>query len=284
MKEITSLIYKTLENSNRDWVPKSHYPSSAGFKYKDGTVVGPDILSSFLKWTGVKPSNPPDGPAIMRMRLGDGTHEQIAKLLGNSGIKVMSEVAFKTAVPGLRHQVSGRVDGLLELRPSQLEVLEVKSANEQAMFGKGWGIESNGPKEDHLLQVICYLNNVPGVQRGRILYMSRDTGSMLEYVVEKSGDSYAVDGRAVPELSWSGIVSRWAEIEAAVASGVAPAPDYRAWINEDTGNVMNVKQINGVKHKTHWRVLYDNYRDYTWKNPDNFKYSFNATGVPSGVK
>lgn len=275
MSSLIPLIHKTLEDTNKDFVPQAHYPSSAGFRYSDGSLVGPDILSQYLKFKGIRPSNPPDGPSLMRMKIGDGAHEAVAKVLAKAGIKSVSEVAFKCPIPGLRLPISGRVDSLAELKDGELEVIEVKSAQESGMFGKGWGIRDKGPKEDHILQVICYLNNVPGVKRGRFLYVARDTGSMLEFVIEKSGDSYSINGKPVRELSWSGIVKRWGEIEAAVDLNQPPPPDYRAWLNKN-GDIMSVKTIKGLSYKTPWRIEYDSYRDYVWKNPDNFKYSENA--------
>lgn len=281
MSQLARLIYKTLEETNREFVPKAHYPSSAGFKYADGSVVGPDILSQYLKHTGVKPSNPPDGPAIMRMRLGDGTHTSIATTLAKANVKVMSEVAFKNAVPGLKLPVSGRVDNLIEL-DGDLEVVEVKSTQSNAMFGKGWGLQENGPKEDHILQVICYLQSIPGLKRGRFLYVARDTGQMLEFTMTKIGDSYFINGKPVKELSWAGIVARWSNLEAVVASGVAPEPEYRPWLNKD-GEIMAFKTIKGEKFKTPWRVEYDAYRDFIWKNAANFKYTENfAHGLKAG--
>ena len=144
-------------------------------------------------------------------------------------------------------------------------------------------IKDTGPKADHILQVISYLNAIPGVKRGRFLYVARDTGRMLEFVIEKSGDTYAVDGVQVPELSWAGIIARWARLESILASGIAPAPDYKAWINEKTGEVMGVKTIKGEIYKTPWRVMYDDYRDLIWKDQKNFQYSFNASQGVQGA-
>lgn len=274
MGSLTRLIYKTLEDTNREFVPQAHYPSSASFKYSDGTVIGPDILSQYLKHTGVKPSNPPDGPALLRMRMGDAAHVAIADALGKANVKACPESRFKMSVPGLRLPVSGRVDNLIELG-GELEVVEVKSSQDNAMFGKGWGIADKGPKEDHILQVIAYLNCVPGLKRARFIYVARDNGGMLEFIVDRSGDSYSVNGKPVRELSWAGMVSRWAMLESLVAAKTAPEPDYRPWLNKD-GKIMSVKTIKGVSYKTPWRVSYDAYRDYVWGNPENFKYSENA--------
>jgi hypothetical protein len=283
MTNVSDLILDTLVKTSKDWQPRSHYPSSAGFVYSDGTVIGPDILSSFYKWTGVKPSNPADGPGILKMRLGDATHRALADALAKSGVRVLSETSFKVKPEGLEHEVSGRSDFLIELSGHDLEVVEAKSSQDSMMFGKvgnGWTIRDAGPKADHILQVICYLNCIPGLKRGRFLYVARDTGRMLEFIMERTGqDTYSIDGRPVRELSWSGIISRWAEVERVVKSGIAPAPDYHAWLNKD-GEVMTKKTIKGEDFKTPWRVMYDGYRDLIWKNPENYKYSYNAIGAP----
>lgn len=274
MGRLASLIYKTLEETNREFVPQAHYPSSASFKYADGTTIGPDILSQYLKHTGVRPSNPPDGPSLLRMRLGDGAHTTIADALGKANVKACPEAKFKNAVPGLRLPISGRVDNLIEL-DGELEVIEVKSTGDQAMFGKGWGIESKGPKEDHQLQLICYLQNIPGLKRGRFLYVGRESGAMLEFVMERSGDTYAINGKPVKELSWAGIVARWAELENLVEAKTPPPPDYRPWLKKE-GGIQAIKTIRGVASKTPWRVEYDPFRDHIWLDPANFKYSRNA--------
>src|SRR5271169_4583959 len=113
LNEVRDLILKTLEETNKEWTPIRHYPSSAGFKYSDGRVIGPDILSQFFKWTGVKPSNPADGPGIMKMKLGNGAHDTLASVLQVAGVKVLTETPFRVKPAGLEHEVSGRSDFLI---------------------------------------------------------------------------------------------------------------------------------------------------------------------------
>lgn len=288
---LKEIILDTLVKTAKDWQPKSHYPSSASFKYPDGSTIGPDLLSQYLKWTGVRASNPPSGESIIKMRLGDATHGMLGNVLALADIKCVSESSFKAAIQGLVNPISGRTDFLVELA-QELEVIEAKSTTDSQMFGSDrfgdkFSIGRNGPKPEHKLQMISYLNNIPGVKRGRFLYIARDTGAMLEYVMERvvGKDEYLMDGKPVPYLSWAGIISRWQTLEEAVKTRVAPPPDYRAWINEKTGNVMKVKTINGATFKTDWHVMYDSYRDAIWGNPENFKFSNNVVhpnGVPSG--
>lgn len=272
MKTIKNIIYETLEKNNKQWTPANHNPSSASFKYPDGRVVGKDLLSLYLKWKGVPASNPITASALLRMDMGNAAHDTLAKILNKAGIKHISEVAGKAEIPGLKYKVSYRVDGLLEL-DGDLEVLEVKSSTDQQMFGKGWGIEDKGPKEDHCLQVLCYLNLVPGVKRARLLYISRDSGKMIEYVYSD---------KAIGDLNFAGIVSRWAELESHLISGIEPDPDFKAWLN-DSKEVMDVKQIAGKKYKTAWQVSYDSYKDYIWKNPKNYKHTYNYEFEQKGL-
>lgn len=277
MKNIKSLIYDTLEKDNKDWTPKGHYPSSASFKFDNGDLVGPDLLDGFLKWSGVKPSNPSEASDILRMRLGDGVHSVLAKIFQRCGLKVLNEVSGKVQIEGLKHPISYRTDQLLEV-DGKLIVLEVKSSTEQQMFGRGWGINDKGPKMDHLLQVFCYLELVPLVNSGRLLYIARDSGKMLEYEIEKWGpnDLYYVNQRAVAEVTWEGILNRWRLLEKALEEKKQPDPEYKAWINDKTGEVMDKKTIKGVAYKTDWRVLYSSYKDLIWKDPKNYKFTYNA--------
>lgn len=281
--KVSSLIYDTLEKDNNHWAPKAHYPSSASFKFSSGKLIGPDTLTSYLKWTGVKASNVSDGPGLLRMRLGDGTHNELAKILAKSGIKVLSEVGAKVKIDGLENLVSYRVDHLLEVEKI-IEVLEVKSSQERQMFNPAYGIIRKGPKPDHLLQVICYLNLVPGVSRARLLYIDRSTGGMIEFVITKDGDKYFVDDKAVPELSWLGIVDRWKVLEAALKVKEEPKPEHLAWINDKTGEVMPKKSVNKEEFKTPWRVMYNDYRDHIWKDPKHREHSLNAILEREGIE
>jgi hypothetical protein len=287
--EITPLIYKTLENENKQWSPVNHNPSSAGFVYSDGRVVGPDLLSSYYKWMGIKPTNPSDGKSILRMKLGDGTHMVLAQILAKAGIKAKSEVKGALEIQGLKHKMSYRVDQLYEV-DNLLEVGEIKSTDDDAMFGNQYygGIKEEGVKPDHLLQVICYLNAEPGVKRGRIIYIARDSGEILEFVVEKlDGDRYAVDGKPVPELSFAGIVARWKELETALETKQPPTPSYHAWLKyaEDGSveSIIKIKQINGKKYKSDWRTGFDNYADLIWKDPKNKPFSYNEIFRAKGI-
>lgn len=279
---IKKVIYDTIERENKSYTPTRHNPSSASFKYASGKTIGKDLLELYLKWKGTKPSNPITPQALLRMSLGNGAHDEIAKILAKAGIKAMSEVAGKSSIPGLKSQVSYRVDGLHELE-GDLEVLEVKSSTDQAMFGHGWGIEDTGAKDDHILQVVCYLNLIPGVRRARLLYLSRDSGKMIEFVVTKgSGDYYRLDDKDIPEISFAGIIKRWEALETAVALNVKPDPDYKAWLN-DSGEVMDVKQIKGRRYKTDWQVSYSSFRDLIWKDPDYYKFTYNAEFKEKGL-
>lgn len=283
MKRIKTLVYDTLEKDNKSYVPTAHYPSSASFKFSSGELVGPDMLDQYLKWTGVTPSNPSDSPSLLRMKLGDGVHGVLAKIFSKCGLKVLTETAGRVQIEGLKYPISYRTDQLIEM-DGELIVLEVKSSTEQQMFGKGWGIQDKGPKMDHILQVICYLQLVPMVKAAKLLYIARDTGRMIEYDITNHERGYAVDGKLIPELSWQGIIDRWVRLEKIVADKMQPEPEYKVWINEKTGEVMDKKTIKGEFFKSDWRALYSPYLDLVWKNPDNFKYTYNAQHVLSGYK
>ena len=267
--QIKNIIYDTLEKENKQYLPKNHNPSSASFMFANGKVIGKDLLSQYLRWNGIKPTNPPGPGALLRMKLGDGTHNILSQILSKAGIKSMSEVSGVSTIPELTHPIGYRVDDLHEI-DGELEVLEIKSGTDQNMFGKGWGIEDKGPKEEHLLQVICYLNLVPGVKRARLLYISRDSGQMLEYLIKGENDVYFIDTEKITELNFAGIISRWSVLESHLNTHILPPPDYKVWLNSD-GKVMSVKQIKGIKYKSDWQALYDPYMSLIYENPQNYK-------------
>lgn len=275
MKEITKLVYDTLEKNDGVRIPSAHYPSSASFKYSSGEVIGPDLLNEYLKWTGTTPSNPAGPKGILKMRLGDGTHIVLQKILEKCGVKVLSEVSIKANIPGLKYPISGRVDQLIEIE-GKLLALEIKSTTDQQMYGTKFykGIIDDGPKPDHLLQVLVYLKTFPGVTGGKLLYIARDTGAMIEFDVTLDGpDHLKVNGESVPELNWLGVIERWIELEAALEHKDIPFPEHLAWLN-DKGEVMPVKTIKGKQLKTPWRTLYSSYKDLIWKDPKYIPFAF----------
>lgn len=280
---IKNIIYDTLEADNKQWTPVNHNPSSASFKYSDGHIIGKDLLTLYYKWTNVPPSNPIGPGSLLRMRLGDGTHMILSQILAKAGIKAMSEVAGKFQHPNLKRPISYRVDGLHELK-GDLEVLEVKSTTDQVLLGKGWGIRDTGPKDEHLLQVICYLNLVPGVKRSRLLYISRDSGEMVEFTVNKNiDDSYNVNDLKVPELSFSGIVDRWFKLEQHLESKIEPKPEFKVWLNEEN-ELMPVKQIKGKKYKSDWEATYSPYLNKIYLDPKNYDFvTYNAEFKAKGL-
>lgn len=276
---IKSIIYETLEKENKQFVPQNHNPSSASFKTSTGKIVGKDMLSMYYKWKGVAPSNPSPASSILKMRLGDGVHTVVAGILAKAGIKALAEVGGKFHVATLKRPISYRVDGLHELN-GELEVLEVKSVDEDQIIGRGWGIREKGPKADHLLQCICYFNVVPGVRRIRLLYIARDSGEMEEFILEKvSADSYAVlQGSKILDcpFSFRGITERWGELERALETNIIPPIEFRVWLNEER-EFMKVKQIKGEKFKSQWEALYSPYADMIYKDPKNYQAAtFNA--------
>jgi hypothetical protein len=307
---LTDLIYRTLENENKfKRQQTAHYPSSASYKFVDGTLVGPDLLMQYLKWKGVPPSNPSDAVGLLKMKLGDGAHKELARILNKAeGIRILTELPAKYLAPGLKKEISLRVDHLIEntLLPatdgSRLFILEVKSSMQQQMFAKGWGIKTQGPKLDHLLQVICYIEIIPKTVPGfsdlrsaKLLYVDRGTGGLLEFnIIKATSGHYSVfdsEGKLLPvlenqrveQISFEGIISRWATLEN-LLEGASPIPEYRAWLNESTGEVMDTKTIKGQTYKTPWRVLYSEYKDYIWKNPANYQHSYNALGPVDTIR
>ena len=275
---IKEVIYKTLEQENKSWTPKNHNPSSASFKCSDGKVIGKDLLSLFYKWKGLPATDPPDAKAILKMKAGDANHEMIAKILAKAGIKALAEVGGKVNVPGLKQAIGYRVDGLQELNG---DLLEVKSVGGDQIAGRGWGIRDCGPKLDHLLQCVCYIELVPGVKRVRLLYISRDDGEMEEFVLEHSGAKYQIEqllnGKIIyPEITFAGICDRWAQLEGYLASDVEPLPEFRIWVNEN-GSLMKVKQIKGERYKSDFEAIYSSYFTKIYLDPNNFdKVTYNA--------
>lgn len=282
MLNFPNLIYQTLQDDNLQRKPGGHNPSSASFKYPDGKLIGTDLLTQWLKWREVPYSNAPDGAALFKMRMGDSAHYAISSVLKrNKSLKVLAEqdasfvVGNSKLLPGLTFPITYRLDCLVN-DGNELGIVEVKSTMQQVMYSPGWGLKFTGPKVEHLLQCISYIELAPMVKYVSLVYVDRGSGGMLQFNIEKKGKGYTVDGKPVQDITWEGITSRWKELEVYLKSNEQPPIERSVWINDKTGEVMDVKTIGGQKFKSDWEWLYSSYRDYVWKNPTNFQYTFNA--------
>ena len=244
-----------------------HNPSSASFKYANGTVIGACLRSLYYKANKIVKSNPSDFTGRLQMGFGDGLHSWVLGKLANSKeITLRSEASGRMKIDPLTKEVSYRVDGLVNY-DKQNGCLELK-------FKQGYAVEKRirdkTPDEDSTLQTICYLNTEP-VEWVNLCYAARDSALRAEFQITKQGDVYLQepvipngDRVLLPELCFNGIKARWLELEECLKTFTVPKRDYKVVYN-DFGHIVELRQKNCVKYKSHWRCMYCDWKDYCWK-------------------
>lgn len=245
-----NLIYRQsiAENVRRLRKPR-HYPSSACAVVR-GEFVGKCRRATWFSWKGVAETNPPDAPALFKMRTGDLIHGQLSGLLDRAllaqgyreemlrgdglGDEVEEEGpdgqrgSVTWPFPGLKFPMSGRMDKRF-LSPEGAAV----SAEWKSTYGRGADdVKANGPKIEALLQSYLYLrqDRYP-LDATILLYATRDSGYLYGFWVTLSGEGLRAESMnsskvfEVP-LADGDISGPTAELEGYLGGTEPPPCDY----------------------------------------------------------
>lgn len=278
--KITDLLYDTLGKDERVKRAKvAHYPSSASIIMPNGKVVGTSLIDQFLSWKDVPPSNPPTAQKKLEFMFGDAKHEVIAKILSKANVKAMSEASAKYQHPKLKYPISYRTDNIIEAN-GEVIVVEVKTSEGGYRYIEN--LQNDGPKLGHVLQVVCYLEMVPGARRGKLLYLVSPGPKLIEFEILKTSEGYECDGDLVTGMTFEKIIDRWVSLEDYLHKDVRPDMEFKGWISP-TGTFMKVKTIDHVSYKSDWELDYSAYRDYLILDPNNEKFTYNYEFAQRGV-
>ena len=201
-----NLVYEqTLAEEKLRSKPRSprHYPSSA-CAILAGKFSGHCRRATWYEWRGYEKTNPPDAPALFKMRTGNLIHEMLDGLLERSllekGYKVEhlqlegegrgDEVRSLWQMPGLRYPFSGKLDKRFVSPEGERILAEWKST-----YGRGIDdVKANGPKEEALLQLYIYLRqDAWPVDATILMYAARDSGMLLGYWVTLDGAGLKIE-------------------------------------------------------------------------------------------
>lgn len=254
----------------------NHNPSSASIERADGSISGECLRKLYYRATKATQSEDVNANGVMQMGFGDAIHEWILRKLQKSKeLTIMAEAKGRALVDPLTREISFRLDGLVTY-DGEMGGLELKTTKDRALTDRDWGIRANGPKEDHLLQVICYFETNKALKWFSLVYITRDSAYGQEYHITREGDTYFVDGKAIDaELNFKGISKRWQKLDEHIKSGIIPKRDYKVWLSKE-GKIQGTKTINGVTKKSDFRCNYCPYAEQCWSGPDAFKESYNG--------
>ncbi len=246
-----------------------HNPSSASFTKASGEVVGACVRALYYKATKEVPSEVKQLTTKLQGDFGNGIHDKITEKLKKSDkIKIIPESPGKTVVDDLTNEVSYRLDGLVTHKGEEgyLEIKTMQSFALQRM------VKSGTPRDKDVLQVLSCLGAKPELRWAALVYFGRDNAFRAEYHIYKdpATDSYVYRGitpakheQDIDELSFEGIVSRWKELEVAVAEQKLPKRDFKAVLKED-GSVTDKRVRNYVEYKTASACMYCNWKTLCW--------------------
>lgn len=256
--------------------PYFHNPSSASIKI-NGETKGACLRQLYYRATKEPETGVFDLSGALTAGFGEAIHGYLLGKWGKSKkISLQAESKGKTLIDPLTREVSYRLDGLVSA-DGETGGLEIKTSTDDAIEGRpSWGIPGiakEGPKEDHLLQVISYFNAFPSIKWFVLIYFGRGRAPIKEFHITRDGDNYFVDGFRVKDLNFKGISERWQELDKHLKDKQAPPRDYKVWLRAD-GTILPVKTIGGKKFKSDWRCNYCPFSGKCWTEPDAQKESY----------
>lgn len=257
--------------------PYRHNPSSASLVKSDGKIAGPCLRQLYYKATKAEATKDINIKGYLTMQFGNGIHNVILKLMQKiKSLMTMVEVGSRVVIDPLTREVSFRLDGLTTEKDSgTVGGIEIKTCQGHALTKKVWGMKHTGPKEDHLLQIICYMNVNPSIKWFSLIYLARDNGYRLEYHITRDGDTYFLDGKKIKELNFEKIKERWKTLEGHIERKEVPAREFKVFLNSDM-EIQKTKTKNGETYKSDWRCLYCPYAETVcWKGDDTWDDSYN---------
>jgi len=239
---------------------------------EEGTVVGACLRALYYKANKEAPSD--DKPLTTKLQgdFGNGIHDRLGeKLLKSSKIKIVLENPGKVLVDPLTKEISFRLDGLVTHK-GELGCLELKTMQS---FGLQYMVKGGGPKESHILQVLCYFGTNPDLRWAALVYFGRDNAYRAEYHVYKDPENgrFVIKGitprqpeKYIDHLSFDRIVARWKELEVAVEQQELPKRDYKAVFTK-TGELTKTRTKNGIEYKTDFACNYCSWKTKCWAAP-----------------
>jgi hypothetical protein len=232
----------------------SHYPSDAS----------KCLRQLYYKWTDEKESNPIEAGGYWKMSMGNKIHDLINEFLENAGLEIVNEISVKKEIEGLKYPISGRIDNIFIDEDSTMSGIEIKST-----YGAGVrAIKNKGLKESDIFQVLIYMS-LSEIKRFYVLYIGRDDGYRVQFVIDIRNDLFCVDGKPII-ITFKDIVFRLKLLELAIERREIPDREFKAAIKN--GEIKDKFQKDKVIYKTDWQCSYCSYKNKCWKD-DLEKYS-----------
>jgi hypothetical protein len=232
-------------------------------------------------WFEVGKSNPLKAESLYTFGVGKHIELMLVDWCKEMGIFAAHNVKFFNPDFG----VSGELDLVLKESPGSPILYGVECKTSYGDYFKtevitGRAGKPPAPKEEHVMQVMMYLDNFPTLPYFRLVYIGRDRFDRTEYIVrlkEIEGDKYPEitypDGSNMVNLnlSLSRIYNRYVDTKKYVTEGTLPPRDYTPEMTaEEIAEAAAAGKISKAKVKAFergelktadWRCRYCNHKD-----------------------
>jgi hypothetical protein len=227
----------TSEVGDLDTRAKHFYPTSASCRDTKGELHGACLRAVAYDHYSTGKSNPYSPETMYTFELGRQIESMYIEIFKRMGLFVADHIKFYNP----DFHVSGELDVVLREAPGSPIIygLEVKTSYgdyfKMAQITGRPGVPA-APKEEHVMQVMMYLDNFPKLPYFKLIYLGRDKFDRTEYtirLVEVNGDKLAeithLDGHTVvdPGLSIARIYNRYKDLRAYINKKELPPRDYR---------------------------------------------------------
>lgn len=290
---IVDLIYQEFDDRNEKRDRKMrHYPSSMSWEGENGEFIGKCRRAVYYAMTGAERTNPIEPTALFKMQMGTDIHERLNEILTSAlsksqdgikhirlktldkksvvqyddGIEVEmidlgDEQYFLWQNENLKLPFSGYIDKVFEIEFESGETYRI-AMEWKSTYGFGANmVKKEGPKEDHLLQAISYLEqNVIPIDALWLVYVARDSGYLFGWLLRKEDGvyyGYNVSSGATFMIKYNleGIERALGKLEQHIDEGKLPDRDYEAVVEEKEG----VSYLH--QKKSDWHCRYCDFKD-----------------------
>lgn len=247
---LNELIYDHYLNSDSNKKAKEFNP-------EDILYFNPSSFSAcrkqiYLKKRNVKPSDPIDTVALLKMRFGTVLHTEIENIVKKLGILIESE-KLKTAVfNGLNFRY--KTDGKIVLN-KQRTIMEIKTTSSGALR-----VVRDEAKGTDVVQMVLYMI-FENIANGVLLYVGRDSALIEEYAVAKGDHLYLA---AIAEIERK--IQELKRLEVQIKTGVIPERDCQIVMKNTNGFVSEKFQKDKVIHKSDFQCSYCQWKSLCWRS------------------
>lgn len=238
-----------------------HYQNGRHHKHKTRDMKDAQIFfnpSSFsackrqiyFKKLAVKTTNPISTASYLKMAFGTVLHEKIQAIVQSLGILVEAEKLKVASMGGLKFRY--KTDGIVVLNNVRY-IMEIKTTH-----GQGFRMIKDAPKPSDIIQMALYML-FEKVENGVLLYVGRDNGFLMEYVVKVGDPLYTLAMESISKT-----MLHLKVLEAYIKDRHMPARDCQIALKYKNGVVSDKFQKDKVAYKSDWQCSYCEWKDLCW--------------------